>query len=104
MVTAYYHSVGNWNRGRYVNPRIDELIMKGRVESDMEKRKLIYWEIEKIVYDDYADAFIYWPKKVDIKHKVVAGYNHNFHIAGNKGYEHSHPEWFVDGKGKVTTR
>jgi peptide/nickel transport system substrate-binding protein len=104
MATAYYHSEGNWNRGRYVNPRIDELVLKGRVATDMEKRSKIYWEIEKILYDDYADVFTFWPIWVNIRHKVVTGYNNDLHIAGNKGYQMSHPEWFVDGQGKVTRR
>ncbi|MCP4751914.1 MAG: ABC transporter substrate-binding protein [Proteobacteria bacterium] len=101
MATAYYHSDGNWNRGRYVNPRIDELVLKGRVETDMERRSKIYWEIEKILYDDYADVFAYWPIWVNIKQKVMAGYNYDLHVAGNKGYEMTHPNWFVDGRGNV---
>jgi len=104
MATAYYHSEGNWNRGRYVNPKLDKLILKGRGITDMKKRQKIYWELEKIVYDDYADVFTYWPMWVNIRQKVVAGYNNKLHLAGNKGYQMTHPEWFADGKGKVTRR
>ena len=68
----------------------------------MEKRQKLYWEIEKAWVDDYIDVFIYWPFWITLRHKVMAGYNFELHRAANKGYEMSHPTWFVDGQGKVT--
>lgn len=43
-------------RDCYVKPSIDKLVQKGRMETDMSKRHKIYWELEKIGYDDYADV------------------------------------------------
>jgi peptide/nickel transport system substrate-binding protein len=40
------------NRGFYSNPRIDELIAQGRKEIDREKRKQIYFEVQRIVAED----------------------------------------------------
>ncbi|MFH1744333.1 MAG: ABC transporter substrate-binding protein, partial [bacterium] len=46
------------NYGGYSNPRIDELFEMGRREFDFEKRKTIYQEIHKIIYDDQPYTFI----------------------------------------------
>ncbi len=104
MATAYFHSEGNWNRGRYVNPEMDELIVKGRSIVDLEKRQKHYWDIEKRLVEEYTDVFIYWPTAVSIRHKVLAGYNQKIHLAGGVAAYHAHPEWFADGKGKVKRR
>ena len=40
------------NYGGYSNPRVDELFELGRKEFDREKRKAIYQEISRILYDD----------------------------------------------------
>ena len=104
MATAMFHSEGNFNRGRYVNPKLDELILKGRSETDPEKRLKIYWEIEKIVVDDYSDVFVYWPEWITVRHKVIGGYNFDLHMSGQEAAWWSHPTWFKDGKGKVTKK
>jgi peptide/nickel transport system substrate-binding protein len=40
------------NRGFYSNPKIDELIAQGRKEIDQEKRKQIYFEVQRILAND----------------------------------------------------
>ncbi|MBI2677480.1 MAG: ABC transporter substrate-binding protein [Candidatus Koribacter versatilis] len=40
------------NRGYYSNPRVDALVDAGRRELDREKRKAIYFELQKILADD----------------------------------------------------
>ncbi len=47
-----YHSQGGRNLFGYVNERVDELFAQGVVESDLEKRKAIYAEIQKLTLDD----------------------------------------------------
>jgi peptide/nickel transport system substrate-binding protein len=53
-----------WNRGRYHNPRIDELTELARKEPDQEKRKLAYSEIQKIVADDLPYISLWYFKNV----------------------------------------
>ncbi|HPD46288.1 MAG TPA: ABC transporter substrate-binding protein [Anaerohalosphaeraceae bacterium] len=43
----------------YSNPRVDELFAAGRREFDPEKRRLIYQEIHKILYDEQPYTWIY---------------------------------------------
>ena len=40
------------NRGFYSNPKVDALIAQGRKEIDREKRKQIYFEVQRIVAED----------------------------------------------------
>jgi peptide/nickel transport system substrate-binding protein len=56
---AAYHSSrnGNWQNPVYANPKVDDLIMRARAETDEEKRKALYEEFQKIVVDDAPDIF-----------------------------------------------
>jgi peptide/nickel transport system substrate-binding protein len=47
------------NYGGYSNPRIDELFAEGRREFDFEKRRKIYQEIHRILYDDQPYTWLY---------------------------------------------
>ena len=56
---AAYHSSrnGNWQNPVYKNPKVDELIEKGRAEIDPKKRAAIYAEFERTVVEDAPDIF-----------------------------------------------
>jgi ABC-type transport system substrate-binding protein len=92
---------GMWNNGRYDNPEVTKLIMAGRAEFDQEKRKKIYWELQRVLREDYADAWMAFPEWVTIAHKVQHGHNRDFAVAGGDAYYFTHLNWFTDGKGKV---
>lgn len=53
-----------WNRGRYRNPRIDELTELARREPQQEKRKVVYSEIQKILADDLPYISLWYFKNV----------------------------------------
>jgi peptide/nickel transport system substrate-binding protein len=40
------------NRGFYSNPRVDELLAQARKEIDQEKRKQLYFEVQRILAND----------------------------------------------------
>ncbi len=48
----YMHSEGIWNYAHYSNPRVDELLDKARAETGKEKRKEMYREVQKILYEE----------------------------------------------------
>ena len=52
------------NRGRYRNPKLDALLDQARVEMDREKRKVILWEIQKIVAEDEPYVNLWYPDNV----------------------------------------
>ena len=59
-----YHST-QWgkpgNRSFFANEKADELIMAGRSESDIEKRKAIYKELNQIIYENCTQLFMCHP-------------------------------------------
>ncbi len=52
--------MGQYNSGNYCNPKLDELIIKSRSETDMDKRAKMLQEVEKIAYDDAAFVPLHW--------------------------------------------
>ena len=98
MITGLYHPDGLSNKGRFVNDKIIAMIETGRVEMDEKKRQKIYWDIEKELYDIYADVWLWYPKSVTVSSKKLLGSNEEFNNLGLEGFYHSHPVWLKDGK------
>jgi peptide/nickel transport system substrate-binding protein len=73
--TNLFHtkSVGGFNRGRYSNPRVDELFDKGLRETDQSKRKAIYTEYQKIMTEDAPAIFVYANKYSHFVNKRIQG-------------------------------
>jgi peptide/nickel transport system substrate-binding protein len=61
------------NRGFYVNPRVDELIHIGQIETDMEKRKAAYQEIQKIVAEELPYVSLFYINNVAVFSKRIQG-------------------------------
>ncbi len=73
-----YHFI--WNDGKtpnvedgYNNPKLQELLRKGQVVSDLAEREKIYQEAEQIVHDDVARIPIAWPATVAVDRSYVKG-------------------------------
>lgn len=62
------------NRGFYVNPRVDQLIMQGRSTFDRTKRKAAYDEIQKILNDELPYISLYHRDNVAIMRKNIGGF------------------------------
>mgnify|MGYP000103040995 CR=1 FL=1 len=57
-----------WGRGNfscYANPRVDELIEAGAVEVDPDKRREIYYEAQRLIYEDAPAVFLYVPQEIE---------------------------------------
>ncbi len=65
---AYNRSFG------YANPRLDELLVKGRAELDPQKRKDIYWTLERIALEDAAMVGLAWRSQGYGLQKNVKGF------------------------------
>jgi peptide/nickel transport system substrate-binding protein len=54
-----YHSSrnGNWQNPVYSNPQVDELILRGRAETDEGRRREIYRQFQRVVVEDAPDLF-----------------------------------------------
>jgi len=76
---------GGLNFTRYTNPRLDELLERGRTMVEQDKRKPIYDEVQQILYDEVPYSFLYVPKSLPIVQARVqnikaapAGIGYNF--------------------------
>ena len=62
------------NRGRYKNPRIDELTDQGRLVIDIDERKKIYSEIQKILAEELPYIFLWYPHNIVVMNERVQGF------------------------------
>jgi len=61
------------NYGGYSNPRVDELFELGRKEFDFKRRKQIYQEIHKIIYEDQPYTFVTYRQSLYAFQKRIRG-------------------------------
>lgn len=61
------------NRGRYSNPRVDELVESSRREPDQEKRKEAYSEIQRIVAEELPYISLFYVDNVAVYNKRIDG-------------------------------
>lgn len=93
-----YHPQGGFNHGRSNNPKLIELIEKGRTEVDPEKRRAVYHQLEENVYNEYEDVFLFWEETAFAMSKKLRGYDHEMWLQYKETFTASHPFWFVDGQ------
>jgi len=98
MPTGLYHPNGGFNFGRSKNDAAIALIEAGRREIDFDKRQKIYWQLEKVLYDAYEDAWLWWEETLAAYRKNVMGRDHDNLLKYKDVWFWSHPLWFKDGK------
>jgi peptide/nickel transport system substrate-binding protein len=98
IASGLFHPTGAFNFGRSNNPAAIALIEAGRTEVDFEKRKQIYWKLEKVLYDSYEDAWLWWEETVTAWRKQVMGWDNANFLKYREAWFWSHPMWFKDGK------
>jgi ABC-type transport system substrate-binding protein len=98
VATGLYHPKGGFNFGRSNNKKAIALIDAGIQETDEVKRIRIYQELDKVLYDNYEDAWLWYYTGITAHRKVVQGFNHKMYMDGGEGYIWSHPNWFKKGK------
>ncbi len=81
----------------YSNPRIDELFELGRREFDVEKRKRIYQEIHKTLYDDQPYTWIYNRPVLAAINKRIGGVQ--FSPRGIYNFYPSFYKWWIPAAG-----
>lgn len=98
LATGLYHPEGGFNYGRSNNPKAISLIEAGRKEMNEAKRTKIYQELERVIYENYEDVFLWYPMAIRIYNKRVQGWNNAMYIKHREGQIWSHPMWFKGGK------
>jgi ABC-type transport system substrate-binding protein len=98
MARALYHPMGGFNFGRSKNQSAIALIEKGRREVEGTKRQKIYWELEKVLYDNGEDIWLFWEMGPSTFSKNVLGYNYEMIVKHKVVWNLSHPLWFKQGR------
>lgn len=96
-LTGLYTPTGGANYGRSHNEKAMGLIKTGRAELDMDKRQNIYYQLEKVLYENYEDVWLWWDMAIVALRKNVYGRNQELYLKGRESYYQSHPLWFKDG-------
>jgi peptide/nickel transport system substrate-binding protein len=94
IATLLYDPESPLNNGRSNNEKVIELIRKGRETVDEKERARIYFEMEKVLYDNYEDAWLWYPTVVMAFNKRVEGFNLEMFLKYGEGFLFSHPLWF----------
>ncbi|MBW2061000.1 MAG: ABC transporter substrate-binding protein [Deltaproteobacteria bacterium] len=97
IATGLYHPNGGFNYGRSHNEKALTLIEAGKKELDLKKRQKIYWELEKVLYENYEDVWLWYPIINTARRTVLRGYDAKLHDKGGEAYWFTHPGWFKDG-------
>lgn len=63
LVTGSTYGRGNFSG--YANARVDKLIKDGEIENDVAKRKVIYNEAQKLIYDEAPALFLVLPEAIE---------------------------------------
>ncbi len=89
MFTTAYQGGGSWNDTFWAHTRFDELLISARAETDSEKRRVMYFEMQQIVRDEggvvvpmFANNV--WAASDKIAHGSMA---QNWTMDGNKFME-----------------
>ncbi len=91
-----FHSTGGFALGNYSNPRVDELLEKGRTTLDPQQRKVYYDEYQKIVAEDVAVIFLWHSNHVNVCSSRFKGMKQE--PAGQLQYIHQ--VWDTEATGK----
>jgi peptide/nickel transport system substrate-binding protein len=92
-----------FNFTSYRNPEVDKLLVEGRREYDIQKRKQIYWRIHELIADDQPYTFLFVPlaisaleKRFFLLQKDQAGKEHLEPIRMEKaGLLYDITKWYV---------
>ncbi|MGH2384769.1 MAG: ABC transporter substrate-binding protein, partial [Candidatus Limnocylindria bacterium] len=69
----YYITDGGANFGKYSNPKVDELLLAGARETDVERRRAIYREYDEVLYEDAHVIHGYFPTESRVNNRSLKG-------------------------------
>ncbi|MBM7662013.1 peptide/nickel transport system substrate-binding protein [Bacillus mesophilus] len=91
-VSSVYATGATYNFMQYSSPKMDELLLKGKQEADVEVRKGIYSELQKLIIDDMPVLTLY-------SDHDFAGVNKRVEFGKPKtfGTHHDLQKWAISG-------
>ncbi|MEK7989691.1 MAG: ABC transporter substrate-binding protein [Thiotrichaceae bacterium] len=63
------------NRGRYINPELDQWIDEAKQTEDLDKQIALYWQIQQQIFDDLPYVPLWYEDYVLVTRKMMEHYN-----------------------------
>ncbi len=73
MFSIAYACGAPWAEAYWCNDRFEKLLTAGKTETDFNKRKAIYWEMQEIAHKDSGNAVFVFTSELDAYAKTVKG-------------------------------
>jgi len=73
----YYYTGGSSNEAHYSNSALDALLDKAESESDFDKRKALYAEIQQIIADSSVNLIPYYKNTYGVVYTKIKGFTHH---------------------------
>lgn len=73
-IYSFFYSGAPLNSSQYSNPKVDALLNKARMISDMAQRKMLYAQAMKIINHDAPYVFLYHPNNVLAFSNTIKGF------------------------------
>jgi peptide/nickel transport system substrate-binding protein len=93
MFSIAYKCDASWNDTHWCDPDFDKLVLEARAELDVEKRKAMYWEMQKIANQDGGSVIPLFGDFLDALHNRVKGFTPSAAFAFS-GYRLDERGWF----------
>ncbi len=85
-VTPFMHSTGTYSKAQgYNNPEVDKLVEQARLETDVTKRRAIYYKLQEIAFNDITTLYSY-RVGLEVHRSWVRGWYWNSAFPGTNGY------------------
>ena len=94
MLTIQFHSEANWNESAYRNPRLDQILVETRAETDPGKRLDMFCEAQQLISDEAGNILPYHKNYIDAKASNLHGMS-RVPLAGLGGAEFPEFIWLA---------
>ena len=77
MFSTAYQSDAAWNDSFWKKPEFDRLLLEARGMLDFDKRKELYWEMQRLVWEDNGNIIPMFGDFIDARREEVQGFDPN---------------------------
>ena len=74
MLTTAYSSAAKWNDTAWRRPAFDQLLEQARAETDQDKRRVLYHDMQLMIHEDGGAAIPFFVNNVDGVRDEVKGF------------------------------
>jgi peptide/nickel transport system substrate-binding protein len=92
LLTLFFKSDAPWNESGWKNPHFDELLLSARAETDLAKRKQMYYEMQHLIHDESGIGIPLFISMLDAHSSKIKGLR-PIPTGGLMGYDFAENIW-----------